>query len=682
MRKSIWKMTVCLLAVVAVGGLLCLCGCGEGDAPVQDNVPSVFTVQYEYNGVQSMQVERGALYNLTEIPVKQGYVFDGLYDSPAGGVQYVNANGMSLRGFDAGISMTLYVHFVPQTYALRLEACGGTIDGETDGYTAAYGQPIGQLPSAEQVTLAHYDFAGWYTQPNGGGRQMADANGNLVGNTAVTEQNFDLTQHEIVLYACYTKSKVPVYLHVDESQPQGIMYEVEYGADVGQLTYATDNRTVITWSTVPNDTDKSHYFAGAIESPLHLYPAEWGVQINFDTQGGPAIEPVLVVIGSTITLPVAVRYSKDEFVGWQYHDEIVTDTLAVPDRSVTLVAQYHSVPLWVTFDTTLADTAVEAVQAYVGDTIALPTALTNGLPYDTLAGWQYGDTVYNDTMVVPDSDAVQLRAVWDSAGWGYIRDAADLKAIENDLNGKYCLLADIDLSNGEWLGIGRDLNGSCRAFGGTFDGMSHTIKGLNFVSQFKKQNDSGYWGLFAKCEGATIKNVTVLSACVNFKGDGKGTYKAGLLVGLARDCTFENIRTFGQLIAACDGCGGQDFGPAMEGGVVSLGGVCGQADDCRFDHCQNYAKVVSCKGMALSGGIAGSGKYSSFVSCQNVGDVRAHGMMPFGGARAGGICGLNVDSTCVCLGCTNQGGLDTAGTLCSCSEGDDFGHMGSGGFLD
>lgn len=114
-----------------------------------------------------------------------------------------------------------------------------------------------------------------------------------------------------------------------------------------------------------------------------------------------------------------------------------------------------------------------------------------------------------------------------------IKDVEGLLAINNDLNGDYKLIADLDLSAyNPWKPIG-----SFGEFNGTFDGDNHWIKGLNkFNGQSGISTPDENYGLFANIgENGSIVNVNVdgLIYITNEKAVGS---IAGTCKGYLYDC--------------------------------------------------------------------------------------------------------------------------------------------------
>ena len=99
----------------------------------------------------------------------------------------------------------------------------------------------------------------------------------------------------------------------------------------------------------------------------------------------------------------------------------------------------------------------------------------------------------------------------------------DLLKISENLNAKYILMADIDMSGYDWTPIGTEEN----PFSGRLDGNGHTIKNLNIKS------DDKYVGMFGYVhEGElydiTLENATVVTTAGN--KNNKDSY-AGVLAG-------------------------------------------------------------------------------------------------------------------------------------------------------
>lgn len=96
------------------------------------------------------------------------------------------------------------------------------------------------------------------------------------------------------------------------------------------------------------------------------------------------------------------------------------------------------------------------------------------------------------------------------SSWTAVTNAEELKAIENDMAGKYYLANDITLTD-SWEPIGW-IGSKDVAFTGTFDGNGKTISALKMDCADELLQSSNV-GLFAVNDG-TIKNLTVASPVI------------------------------------------------------------------------------------------------------------------------------------------------------------------------
>ena len=78
----------------------------------------------------------------------------------------------------------------------------------------------------------------------------------------------------------------------------------------------------------------------------------------------------------------------------------------------------------------------------------------------------------------------------------HIKTVNDLSNMENGYY--YKLINDIDLSGVNW---------TAKTFNGVLDGNNHTIRNLNLVRTYQENGTPVNQGLFAKLEGAYIKDL-------------------------------------------------------------------------------------------------------------------------------------------------------------------------------
>lgn len=152
------------------------------------------------------------------IPQKTGYNFKGYYTSKNGtGTKKIdaNGNGVNFSSEDYKKDVTLYANWMANTYTITLDNQNATTRG-TSAIYEKYGVGIYKDSSADGEkmttsanpidvpTLTGYTFKGYYTEKNGKGTQMINANGNITGN--FTNNKFS---SNTILYAYWKDETTP-----------------------------------------------------------------------------------------------------------------------------------------------------------------------------------------------------------------------------------------------------------------------------------------------------------------------------------------------------------------------------------------------------------------------------------------------------------------------------------------
>ena len=122
-------------------------------------------------------------------------------------------------------------------------------------------------------------------------------------------------------------------------------------------------------------------------------------------------------------------------------------------------------------------------------------------------------------------------------GYTVITSADELQDINNNLGGKYILMADIDLSGENWTPIG-NLN---NPFTGELNGNGYTISNLVLDN-----NTMNYYGLFGRIQNAEISNLGMENANVT------GMMYVGLLAGYSYQSTISNCFVTGSVSGLSD----------------------------------------------------------------------------------------------------------------------------------
>ena len=272
-----------------------------------------------------------------------------------------------------------------------------------------------------------------------------------------------------------------------------------------------------------------------------------------------------------------------------------------------------------------------------GSDIEVPVLLTRKAETDVeFAG---GSGTEEDPYLIATED--QLRLLANQTEIVRMTGSNSSTSVKRILLGHYKLVADIELTGGEWLPIGNEENTSnYYRFGGTFDGDGHTVSGV-----YVNQPGLDAQGFFGSVQGATIRNLVV-------EGVVTGKSYVGGLVGRVHysySSQYESLNTAETTIERC----GADVDVT---GRYAVGGVVGSAqatnhDDDGFDvpvgkcggiklvECYSSGRIVGsengdyAKANAI-GGIVGSGQQTEVTSCYSHGSVD-------GGYNVGGLVGTS-----------------------------------------
>lgn len=191
-----------------------------------------------------------------------------------------------------------------------------------------------------------------------------------------------------------------------------------------------------------------------------------------------------------------------------------------------------------------------------------------------------------------------------------ISTAEQFNQIRNNLQAEYKLIANIDLSQYEWVPIGTPQI----PFIGTLDGNGYTISNITIKSCVEEGNGNLYQGIFGVNEG-DIKNLTVKNVSLEYLET--GGLCAGIIAGSNRG-----------VIAECDVSGSirivNDYGICV-GGISGSNSSEGKIENCinrvSFD-LSNKKEFIGTERLTV-GGISGSG--GGIKGCTNYGEIRTDG---------------------------------------------------------
>ena len=219
-------------------------------------------------------------------------------------------------------------------------------------------------------------------------------------------------------------------------------------------------------------------------------------------------------------------------------------------------------------------------------------------------------------------------------GYTGIYDAQDLAAVNDNLDGKYILMNDIDLSTyGDWTPIGK-----YTGFSGVLDGNGYYIKNMQIGDETVYEDA----GLFTTLQGATVKNLRV-SGTINC--DETPTLNVGAIAGQAYDSIIYRCGSYVNITYKDGESDGSSYTTAWE--RLCAGGIVGATwGNTKIEECFNANKVT---GTATStplniGGIVGwFSENTTINNCFNMADVS--GNTGYVEIALGGIVGGQFSAT-------------------------------------
>lgn len=390
------------IAAGFAASVICLtafAGCFGGNET--GGTPKEYTLQYtDDSGTHQITVTGGEAYVMENVPQKTGYKFLGLFDAAEGGKQYVSAQGSSLSVFEDGKNLVLFPQWKAEQYDLVLDFAGAEVTASRQ-YTVEYDCSLPQLPL--DLRLEHSEFCGWYTQENCGGTQVADKYGLIPTVSVVNGDNFNLFDGNarINLYAGFKTATYTVTLNFGSGM-DAEKVKVPYDTAVKDVVYNTRNaqgEAVLSWSKQEGGAP----FTGAIVQDTTLYATDWATTIEFDTDGGERLAPLVARAGAQIALPTPVRelYS---FVGWEQTNGTAAEFAVMPQSNTTLKAVWKPK---IVFDAN-GGKQINDYNSPSGAAITLPTPQRDGYVF---AGWYTPDKQLYTTKKMP-SVGTLLKAGW------------------------------------------------------------------------------------------------------------------------------------------------------------------------------------------------------------------------------------------------------------------------------
>ena len=402
-----------LIGVALAMAMLCslvLSGCsisGGGNDNSNNNnntqtTPIEYTIQYTDDiGPHTLTVIDGATYALETVPERLGYDFIGLFDAKVGGTQYVDETGQSLAPFSDKKNIVLFPRFSAKEYTVVLDYQGAAVTGQRS-LTVKYNEKLPELP--KNLSKEHSVFAGWYTEENCGGTQVADGYGLIPDKSTLNESLFDIkgAGEYLYLYAGFDVETFKVTFNFGSGIPSEEV-EVEYNtpiADVVPETRNSEGQAVLSWSKTSSG---DQIFTGNVTDDIVLYATEWAPVIELDLNGGEGKNAVIAREGATVALPTPVRENY-KFLHWETMSGDEAEITKMPAEGAQLKAVWQAM---LVFDEN-GGTEVKDISQEAGTAITLPIPEKEGFVF---AGWYNADEEKYTATSMPAA-SVALKAGW------------------------------------------------------------------------------------------------------------------------------------------------------------------------------------------------------------------------------------------------------------------------------
>ncbi len=262
------------------------------------------------------------------------------------------------------------------TYAVSYEANGASA-GSPPAASNKLHDTAYTLASAGTLVKTNYRFSGWNTAADGSG-------------TAYAAGDLYQTNAALTLYAQWQLALV------------NLSFDSAGGSAVATLS--ENIGTALTAPTPPTRTGYTFVnwepaFPTSMPAADLVLTARWQLaqyQLSFDSNGGPAINPLMLNYTSPLQISVPTR-TGHTFTGW-----VPTAPATMPAQALTLQAQWQVNQYQLSFNTAGGETLASRTVAY-GTALSLPVPVRAGYAF---SGWT---TPAPTTMPAQD---LQLTASW------------------------------------------------------------------------------------------------------------------------------------------------------------------------------------------------------------------------------------------------------------------------------
>lgn len=295
------------------------------------------TVTFDPNGgsvsTETKTVVYGERYGELPVPYRTGYSFLGWSDSLPSSY---NQNTVSETDYVGKSDITLYAQWVPNTYQISFNPCGGTCERTEMSVT------YDSTTTLPVPVMSHYVFDGWYTEIKDGRKITDDSVSQLTDNTTLYARWIG-EEHTVYFDAnggtVSTESQKSIYGDYYSTLPTPDYYGYTFE---GWFTKRSGGTRVTAYDTPYLTSDQTLYAHWSINHPVLTIDANDGEMVY----NGEIVESVTREVQyqqSYGTLPTPYRegYTFDGwYTGSSYGEQVDENTIETLEYSHTIYAHW------------------------------------------------------------------------------------------------------------------------------------------------------------------------------------------------------------------------------------------------------------------------------------------------------------------------------------------------------
>ena len=328
---------------------------------------NVYYVAYDAGDGAGSMAESEHIYDAQSalsknVFTKAGYYFVGWATRQGGAVVYGDGAEIINLTSENNQTITLYAVWEKTVSSVLLDAQGGTGGG-------SFAVEFGALPESSALTAparAGYRFSGYYTQADGGGIPVFDADMTFL------PENWNINERSVTLFAGWTPITYSI-IYVNGGDEAGAPQTVKYGETFNLITASQlgiqtpENMSFLGWATYPGSAAAVYTDGQPIEHGLsqtegariYLYAVfaekpKWNVTYDANGGNGVPVDDNAYYEGEKVFFgpDIPQRYGYI-FLGWSYsprddeaqfaYDDgkFTAESFAMPYGGVTLYAVWQ-----------------------------------------------------------------------------------------------------------------------------------------------------------------------------------------------------------------------------------------------------------------------------------------------------------------------------------------------------